>query len=131
MADVDQEHIYSWLGRSDHVLSGSDKLHDRVIKFSASPPISRLVSLLVPIKQLRDLIGHRTHATPPAVSIVDELDEGVDVRSAPATPGDNRIGDERYLLLALFHCAVGGDHESERELGFIEERVCGRNSVYG
>jgi hypothetical protein len=103
MADINQEHVHSWLRRSNHILSRSDELHDRIIQLSTSPPISRLIPLLIPIKQLGDLVGHRTHATPPPVPIVDELDEGVNVCSTSPTAGDNRICDKRNWFFALFH----------------------------
>jgi hypothetical protein len=103
MADIDQEHVHSWLRRSNHILSGSDELHNRVIQLRTGPSVSRLAPLLVPIKQLRDLVGHRTHATPPTVSVVNKLDERVDVRSASPTPGNNRIGDKWNLFFTLFY----------------------------
>jgi len=103
VADIDQEHVHSWLRRSNHILSGSDELHGRVIQLGTRPPISRLVPLLVPIKQLRDFVGHRTHATPPTVSIVNELDERVDVCPASPTPGDDGIGDKWNLLFTVLH----------------------------
>ena len=102
VTDIDQEHIHSWLRRSDHILSGSDEFHDGIIQLGTSPPISRLVPLLVPIKQLRDLVGHRTHATSPTVPVINELDERVDVCPASPTPGNNCIGDKWNLLFAFF-----------------------------
>ena len=131
MADIDQEHVHSWLRRSNHILSGGDKLHCRVIQLSTSPPISWLVPLLVPIEHLRDLVGHGTHAAPPTVSVVNELNERVYVRSASPTSGDDCIRDKGNLLFSLFHGTVRGDHESEREFRFVEERMGGRNSVDG
>ena len=103
VADIDQEHVHSWLRRSNHVLSGGDEFHGRIIQLSTSPSVSRLVPLLVPIEQLGDLVGHRTHAAPPTVSIVNELDERIDVCSASPTPGNDRIGDKWDLLFALFY----------------------------
>ena len=131
VANVDQEHVHRWLGGPNHILGGSDEFYGRVIQLSTGPPISGLVPLLVPIKQLRDLVGHRTHATPPTVSIVNELNERVDVCPASPTPGDNCIGDKWNLFFALFYRTVGSDHESERELRFVEECVGGRNGIDG
>lgn len=131
VADIDQEHVYRWLRRSNHILGGSDEFNNRVIQLGTSPPISRLAPLLVPIEHLRNLVGHRTHATPPTISVVDELDKRVDVRSASPTPGNNRIGDKRNLFFTLFYRTVGSDHESKRQLCFVEECVGGRNSVDG
>ena len=90
-----------------------------------------LIPLLVPIEHLRDLVGHRTHATPPTVSVVNELNEWVYVRSASPTSGDDCICDEGNRFFSLFHGTVRDDHESKREFGFVEERVGGRNSVDG
>ena len=131
VADIDQEHVNRWLRGSDHIFSRGDELHDRVIQLRTSPSISRLVPLLVPIKHLRDLVGHRTHATPPTVPIVNELNERVNVCSASPTPRNDRISDKRDLFFALFHGAVGGDHESKREFCFVEERMGGRDGVDG
>ena len=131
MADIDQEHVNCWLRRSNHIFGRGNELHNRVIQLRASPPVSRLVPLLVPIKHLRDFVGHRTHATPPTVPVVNELNERVNVRSASPTPGNNCIGDKWDLLFALFYGAIGGNHESKREFCFVEECVGGRNGVDG
>ena len=66
MADIDQEYVYSWLGRSNHVFCRGHEFDNGVVEFSACPPISRLIPYLVPIEELRDFVRELTHATTPA-----------------------------------------------------------------
>ena len=66
-------------GQTYHVLLRRNKLHHPTVQLCPRPPISRLVGLVVPVKQLRNLVGQVTHATLPPGSTLDEGDVGVDV----------------------------------------------------
>ena len=76
MADVDQEYVDRGLRWADHVFRWRDELDYGVVELSARPTVPRLIPCLVPIKQLRNFIGHRTHAASPAASGAFSIYEG-------------------------------------------------------
>lgn len=53
MADINEEDIHCWLGWPNHVLGRGNKLDNGMVQLVTSPSITRLVTGLVPIKELR------------------------------------------------------------------------------
>ena len=98
---VNEEDVSERLGRSDHVLCWRYKVHDRMIEFRSLPPIRRLIVCLIPIEQLRDLIAQVTHAAFPSVSVFQESDVGVDVRSATTTASYHSVGNDGNGVLGF------------------------------
>jgi len=67
MAHVDKEDIDGRLGRADHVFGRCHEFNDGMCQLSTRPAISRLVSGLIPVKQLWDLVRHSTHTAAPTM----------------------------------------------------------------
>jgi hypothetical protein len=80
VADVDQDNIHSRLRCSDHVLGRGNKLDGGVVKLIACPPVTRLISDLIPVEQLGYFVRHVTHAASPteitrSFAIIDNNNE--------------------------------------------------------
>lgn len=139
------------LSQTDHILCWSDKLYDRVVQLCPSPSIGGLTFDLIPVKQLRHVIREITHAALPSMASLDEGDVRVDVRPTSTTSSDHRIGHHRDLVLSIevgrsvpsrclsiegcgtyisrLDTAVWRDDQGEREFGFGQERIGGRDDV--
>jgi hypothetical protein len=82
-----------------HVLLRSNKLYDPTIQLGPTPPVRRLVGLVVPVKQLRDLVAQIAHAAFPPSSTLNERDVGVDVGSTAAASRNDRVRDDGHGFL--------------------------------
>lgn len=150
MAYIDKNHIHSGLWWADHVLRGRNKFDHRVVQFVSSPSVSRLIPYLVPIKELRNLIRHTAHTTPPTmivdglayhinlqcksnppIAVVDKLNIRIYIRPAPSASRNHGVGYNRHRRLALLQCSVGSDYQTQRNLGLVQHRRCGRNGIDG
>lgn len=65
VTDVDQDNINSRLRCSDHVLGRGNKLDGGVVELIACPPVTRLISDLIPVEQLGYFVRHVAHAASP------------------------------------------------------------------
>jgi len=77
----------------------SDKFYDPTVQLGSTPPVRRLVGLVVPVKQLRDLVAQIAHAALPPSSTLDECDVGVDVGSTAAASRNDRVRDHGHGFL--------------------------------
>jgi hypothetical protein len=81
------------------IFGRSDKVHHSVVQLGPTPPVSGLVRLRVPVKQLRDLVSEVAHAAFPASAAFNELYVWVDVSPATTASSDDRVADDRNGLL--------------------------------
>ena len=77
----------------------------------------------LPIDELGAVPSDRYTSVP--VVAVHELYIGVNVRSAAAAAGDDRIANERDILFALQYAPVRVDHKGEWQFGLAGRRAVG------
>jgi hypothetical protein len=65
------------------------------------------------------------------MSLIQEGDIRVDVRSATSATRDDLVLHNRNGILIIVERAVGLDDERKRQLGLLEEGMCCGNSVEG
>jgi hypothetical protein len=106
--------------RAHHVLSRGDELDDTAVELGPLPPIRRLVRLLVPVEELRDIIGEVAHRTLPSVAALDESDVGVNVGSASTASSDDGILDDGDFGLGSVRKVGRKERASERGWASVE-----------
>lgn len=131
MAHIEQEEVDKWLRRADHVLLRRDKLDYRVVQLVPLPSIHALLGGSVPVEGLGHVIGEVAHITPPPVPVVQESNVGVDVGPASPASRDNLVLDDGHLVVYVVESSIWLDYQSKRQLGLLEEGVCGRHGVDG
>lgn len=129
ITNVDQEEVDEWLRGAHHVLLRCNELNNRMVEVRSQCPIRRSLQRCVPIKGLGYVICQIAHVATPAVPMIKECHEGINVGSATATTRDNLIWDHWDLVFRIMERSIWLDDKSERQLGFLEERVSGGNSV--
>jgi hypothetical protein len=102
-----------------------------MVQLGSLPSVDTLLSSSVPVESLRNVIGEVTHVTPPSVALVQKGNIRVDVRPAASASGNDLVLDDRYGVLIVVERTVGLDHKRKGQLGFLEERIGGGNSVEG
>jgi hypothetical protein len=89
--NVDQEDVNWRLRCANHVFGRGDKIDDGIVEFRSSPSVGWLVGLLVPVEELRDVVGQGAHAALPPVAAFDKGHVRVDVGSAAAAASNHAI----------------------------------------
>lgn len=82
IAHIDQEKVDQRLRRSDHVFLRSNELDHAVVQIGAERAVSRPLVCGIPIESLGDIVGEVTHVATPAVAMVEEGNEGIDIGTA-------------------------------------------------
>lgn len=82
IAHINQEEVDKRLRWPDHIFLRCDKLNDRMVEFRPQSPVRGLLRSAIPIEGLRYIVGQAAHIATPAVAIIHECDEWVDVGSA-------------------------------------------------
>jgi hypothetical protein len=100
-----------------------------MVQLGSLPSVDTLLGSGIPIESLRNIVGQITHITPPSVSLVQESNIRVDVCSTTSATRDDLILHNRYGILIVVERTVGLDDERKGQLGLLQERVGGGNSV--
>lgn len=120
-----------WHSKTYHVLGWRDELDNAVVELCSLPPVRRLVLTLVPVKELRNIVGQSTHAAFPPVASLNERNERVDVRSASPAAGNAVVFDDGHgaVTKRLAYTAVRRENEREGELALAQEALTLGHSV--
>ena len=116
--DVQQEQVDGRLGRPQHVLLRRDELNRRRLALRSSTRIAVTFAHGIVEELLWQLVDSVAEvATPP--TLVDEMDEGVDVRAAGPAPDYRGALDDRQVGEVL----EGVDEDAKRQPRLFQQRL--------
>ena len=131
VAHVDQEEVDERLRGADHVFLRRHELHHGLVQIGSQRAIGRFLHGGVPVKRLGHVVGEVAHVAAPAMAMVKEGDEGIDIGSAATAARDDLIGDDGDGVLGIVEGGIRLNDKGERQFGLLQKRVGGGHGVQG
>ena len=101
---------------SDHVFLRRNEFDHAVVEIGTQRTIGGLLQCRIPIEGLWHIVRQITHVTTPAVAMVKEGDEGVDIGAATSASGDDLVWNHRNGVLGVVKRSIRLDDKGEGQL---------------